>query len=73
MTRVQTLREQASVLRKLAESFDDEVIRSDLVRLAERCEDLATKIAAALKRETSRPKSDPPDPRSTSTAEPSAE
>ena len=72
MTRVETLREQASLLRKLASSFDDQVIQSDLVRLAERCEDLASKIAVALQREASRPKSDPPDPRSTPT-DPSTE
>jgi hypothetical protein len=73
MTRVQTLREQASILRKLAESFDDQVIRGDLVRLAERCEDLANKIAVALQREASRPRSDPPEPGATATADPSTE
>ncbi len=63
MTRVETLREQASVLRTLAESFDDKVIRGDLLRVAERCEDIADKILEALQREASRRKGDPTDPR----------
>lgn len=59
MTRVETLREQASVLRTLANSFNDELIRSDLVRVAERCEELANRIAATIQRQGSRPIGDP--------------
>lgn len=55
MTRVETLREQASILRAVAASFDDQVIRSDLLRLAERCEELAARMAAAIQRDASRP------------------
>ncbi len=58
MTRVETLREQASILRAVAASFDDDVIRNDLLRLAERCEELATRIAAAIQQNASRPISD---------------
>ena len=54
MTRVETLREQASVLRALAASFDDPSIRTDLLRLAERCEELATRMAAAIQQASSR-------------------
>lgn len=73
MTRVETLREQAGILRALAESFDDEVIRGDLLRVAERCDDLANRIAAALQREAPRRRGDPPDIRSTRTGDPSTE
>jgi hypothetical protein len=55
MTRVETLREQASILRAIAASFDDDVIRADLLRLAERCEELATRMTAAIQRNSSRP------------------
>ncbi len=53
MTRVETLREQASILRALAATFDDQVIRGDLLRLAERCEELATRMAAAIQQAAS--------------------
>ena len=55
MTRVETLREQASILRAVAASFDDEVIRTDLLRLAQRCDELAARMAAAIQRDASRP------------------
>ena len=55
MTRVETLREQASVLRTLADSFDDEAIRSELLRVAERCQELADRIAATIRSQGSRP------------------
>ena len=58
MTRVETLLEQASVLRTLADSFDDELIRADLLRAAERCEDLAKRIAAGIEGEAVSPKSE---------------
>ncbi len=55
MTRVQTLREQARVLRALAGSFDDETIRTDLLSLAERCEETAARIAESIRETMSRP------------------
>ncbi len=39
-----TLREQASALRLLATYFEANLIRDDLLRLAERCEELADEI-----------------------------
>ena len=41
MERIRTLREQASVLRALAGSFDIQPIRNQLLDLAARCEELA--------------------------------
>ena len=41
MQRAQTLRERANALRALAKSFESPTIRSDLVVLAKRCEELA--------------------------------
>ena len=37
----ETLREQARVLRSVATHFEAHLIREDLLRLAERCEELA--------------------------------
>jgi hypothetical protein len=59
MTRVETLREQARVLRSLAGSFDDEAIRSDLLSLAQRCEETAARIADSIRQAMSRPIDDP--------------
>ncbi len=55
MTRVQTLREQARVLRSLAGSFDDETIRTDLLSLAQQCEQTAARIAESIRETMSRP------------------
>jgi len=55
MKRAETLREQADVLRAIAQTFDDPVIRGDLLRLAERCEALAAQIVGAVQRDQSRP------------------
>ena len=44
MERVATLREQASVLRALARSFDIAPIRDQLLDLAERCDALAHSV-----------------------------
>lgn len=44
MKRVETLREQARVLRTLAASFDVPQIKEDLLELAERCDQLAVGI-----------------------------
>ena len=46
MERVATLREQASVLRALARSFDIAPIQNQLLDLAERCEELAYSLEA---------------------------
>jgi hypothetical protein len=45
MTRVDVLRSQATVLWRLAESFDTPLIRYDLRTLAARCDDLMRKEA----------------------------
>ena len=42
------LREQASVLRSLAASRADGVMRQDLIRMAERCEEMAAEAEAGL-------------------------
>ena len=39
------LREQAAILRRLAESFDIPALKADLLRLADRCEELAADVA----------------------------
>jgi hypothetical protein len=44
MERIATLREQASVLRTLASSFDIQSIRDQLLDLAVRCEQLAESL-----------------------------
>ena len=49
MNRVATLREQAAVLRKLAESFDVTTIKTELLALAERCDRLAEVAVAEIR------------------------
>lgn len=49
MKRVVMLREQAEVLRSLASTFGSEVIRQDLIKLAERCEELAARIEQSIR------------------------
>jgi len=46
MERIERLREQASILRALAGSFDIEDIRDQLLDIAKRCDDLAKSMAA---------------------------
>ena len=58
MTRVKTLREQARVLRSLANSFDDDAIRQNLIKLAERCEELAAGIEQSIRRGSTKPAED---------------
>jgi hypothetical protein len=41
MDRVETLREQASIIRSLARSFDSPALRENLLYVAKRCEQLA--------------------------------
>lgn len=44
MTRVDFLRSQAEVLRRLADSFDIPDLRQDVLAIAFRCEELAAEI-----------------------------
>ena len=44
MTRLDFLRSQAEVLRRLAESFDVPDLRRDVLAIAARCEELASEI-----------------------------
>ena len=48
MPRVEVLREQAQLLRNLAESFEVPEIRQDLFNLADRCERLAATVERKL-------------------------
>jgi hypothetical protein len=52
------LREQASLLRSLAGTFSDDVIRHDLTRLAGRCEALAAESDLGLRKAPSNPIND---------------
>jgi len=61
MKRAEMLRDQASTLRAIAATFDDAVIRGDLLRLAERCEELAAQIVVAAQRDLSRRPTDKPE------------
>ncbi len=58
MQRVATLRDQANLLRRLAESFELPQIKEDLLNLAARCDELAANVARALAEERARPISD---------------
>ena len=55
MQRVETLREQANLLRRLAESFELPQIKEDLLNLAARCDQLAAHVARVLAEERARP------------------
>ena len=55
MQRVEMLKQQAEVLRRMAASFDAPVIKEDLLSLAERCETAAANIARELKERLQRP------------------
>lgn len=55
MTRVETLREQAAVLRALARSFNEGTIRGDLLGLADQCEELGR----VIEQNRARPVEDP--------------
>ena len=48
MQRATVLREQAALMRRLAEGFDGPQIRQDLLNLAEKCEALAARVAGEL-------------------------
>jgi len=58
MQRVETLREQADLLRRLAESFDSAQIKDELQNLASRCDQLAAKVAREIAEQRSRPIAD---------------
>jgi hypothetical protein len=55
MKRVEILKEQAVVLRTLAESFDVPSIKEDLLNLAERCDRLAINMARQISDQLERP------------------
>ena len=55
MQRAETLREQARTMRMIAGTFDEGTTRQDLLRLAERCDELATKIERSLREAMSMP------------------
>lgn len=55
MTRVETFREQASILRTLAKSFELPTLRGDLIALAKRCEALAEEAEREATQQTSQP------------------
>ena len=44
------LREQAAIMRRLADSFDVPAIRAALLDLAQRCEEMAVEMAAEISR-----------------------
>jgi hypothetical protein len=56
--RANTLRDQAKLMCRLAESFDAPQIKEDLLNLAERCDLLATRVARELAEEGARPIAD---------------
>ncbi len=58
MKRVATFREQASALRKLAESFDMPDIKEELLNLARRCDLLAIRVAREVSDQLPRPITD---------------
>ena len=58
MQRIETLREQANLMRRLAESFDIPQIKEELQRLAERCDQLAAKVTREVAEQRSRPIAD---------------
>jgi hypothetical protein len=55
MTRIETLREQAHVMRTLARSFDSPALRGELMALARRCEELAAEAAREIAERQSQP------------------
>ena len=56
MQRVQVLKEQAAILRSLARSFEAvPALREDLLRLGERCEQLAADVEREIRDRLRRP------------------
>jgi hypothetical protein len=60
MTRVETLREQALVMRALAKTFDSPALQSELMLLANRLEELAGEAVREISQRQSRPISQTP-------------
>ena len=58
MGRIEVLREQADLLRRLAMSFQSPQIKEDLLSLAERCDRLAAKFTRGLAEQQLRPVAD---------------
>ena len=48
MEQIETLRERASIIRSLAQSFDQPVVRADLLLLAMRCEEMAEEAESEI-------------------------
>jgi hypothetical protein len=55
MNRVEILREQASLIRSLARSFDTPELRTGLLVLANRCEELADEAQGEITERKARP------------------
>jgi hypothetical protein len=51
MDRIEILREQASIIRSLARSFDSPALRENLLHVAKRCEQLAAANREEAERE----------------------
>ena len=58
MGRIEMLREQADLLRRLAMSFQSPQIKEDLLSLAARCDRLAAKFTRGLAEQQLRPVAD---------------
>jgi hypothetical protein len=56
------LRDQARTLRQMAESFDNPQTKEDLLNLATRCDQLATRIAREISERLQQPISGARDP-----------
>ena len=63
MERVNLLREQVAILRALANSFDDQFIRKQLLAIAAQCDEFAKSIEEKPRGAPVRRKGLPPDPR----------
>ena len=56
MQRTETLRQQATLMRIMAESFEQSpVLRDDLLALAKRCEEMVDKVAREVSERLKRP------------------
>ena len=55
MDRIETLREQANILRALAQSFESPALRENLLYVAKRCEDLAAQAEREKTDDKARP------------------
>lgn len=58
MQRVEVLKQQAELLRRMAASFHALVIKEDLLNIAERCETVAERVRLELLKREQRPIAD---------------